>query len=71
MVKILVSQLSREALVGVVEAFVLREGTDYGPVEYTLEEKCARVLEQLHNGEVELNFDPATNSIDIRPMDHS
>ena len=66
-VKIPVSQLSHEALLGVVEEFVLREGTDYGPGEHTLADKRARVLEQLRRGEAELCFDPATNSIDIRP----
>lgn len=67
MVKILFSQLSHEALIAVVEEFVLREGTDYGHAEHTLADKRAAVLEQLRSGAAELNFDPATNTIDIRP----
>ena len=66
MVKVPLSQLSAEALQGVVEAFVLREGTDYGHSEHSLAEKCDQVLAQLHDGEAELCFDPATESIDIR-----
>ena len=31
-------ELSEVALRGVVESFVLREGTDYGPRDYSLEE---------------------------------
>ena len=42
--KISPQQLSAEALTGVVDAFILREGTDYGVQEYTLEEKRQRVL---------------------------
>ncbi len=68
MVKIPLSQLTRAALIGVVEAFVLREGTDYGHQEHDLDEKRERVLEQLRNGEAELVFDPASNSIDIRSV---
>ncbi|MDH3643315.1 MAG: YheU family protein [Gammaproteobacteria bacterium] len=66
MVKIPQSQLSEEALHGIVEAFVLREGTDYGHRDHTLAEKRERVLEQLRNGEAELSFDPETGSVDIR-----
>ena len=39
--------LSPEALRGVIEHFVLREGTDYGEREYSLEQKVADVLRQL------------------------
>ena len=65
-VKIPVSQLSPRALRGVAEAFVLREGTDYGHRDHSLAEKCERVLEQLRNGEAEISFDPATDTFDIR-----
>ena len=36
--------LSEEALAGVIEAFVLREGTDYGHRDYSLGRKCVKVL---------------------------
>lgn len=57
--------LSDAALRGVVEAFVLREGTDYGAREFTLAEKAAHVMCRLEQGEAELRFDPKSNTVDI------
>ncbi len=48
-----------------VESFVLREGTDYGEREYSLEEKAAHVMRQLERGEARILFDPVTQSVDI------
>ncbi len=59
------AQLSTEALRGVVESFVLREGTDYGVHEYSLEEKVGHVMRQLQRGEARIVFDPHTESIQI------
>lgn len=57
--------LSRAALRGVLEAFVLREGTDYGEHEVSLEAKIRQVLTQLERGEAKVVFDPETASVDI------
>jgi uncharacterized protein len=59
------AQLTPEALRGVVEAFVLREGTDYGSHEFTLDQKVAHVVSQLQRGEAQVLFDPATESVQI------
>jgi len=59
-------ELSAEALRGVVESFVLREGTDYGDHEYSLEEKAAHVMRQLERGEAQIVFDPDTESVEIQ-----
>jgi len=59
------AQLSAEALRGVIESFVLREGTDYGEHEYSLEEKVGHVMRQLQRGEARIVFDPHTESIQI------
>lgn len=67
MVSIPVKSLSPEALRGVVEAFVLREGTEYGHRDYSLEEKCRAVEHSLARGEAEICFDPKTGTTDIRP----
>jgi uncharacterized protein len=57
--------LSPEALLGVVESFVGREGTDYGLHEKTLAEKVADVLAQIQRGEAVITFDPASESVNI------
>jgi uncharacterized protein len=59
------SELSTDALRGVIEAFVLREGTDYGAREFTLDEKVAHVMRQLTRGEAQVVYDPNTESVDI------
>jgi uncharacterized protein YheU (UPF0270 family) len=59
------TELSDEALRGVVESFVLREGTDYGEHETPLEDKVAQVLKQLRRGEAHVTFDPATESVNV------
>lgn len=61
------NSVSMEALRGLIEAFVLREGTDYGHVDYTLDQKCAQVAGQLEAGLAEIWFDPASGSVEIRP----
>ena len=58
-------ELSAEALRGVIEAFVLREGTEYGAHDVPLDDKVAQVLRQLERGEARILFDPATESIDV------
>jgi uncharacterized protein YheU (UPF0270 family) len=59
------AELSSDALRGVIESFVLREGTDYGAHEFALEQKVAHVLHQLEEGEARIVFDPASGSVDI------
>jgi uncharacterized protein len=61
--------LSREALHGVVEEFITREGTDYGPREHTFEEKRASVLRLIEAGEVAIFFDPRTETTTLRRRD--
>ncbi len=58
-------QLSAPALEGVIRAFVLREGTDYGEREFTLEQKIAHVRAQLESGDAQILFDPNSASVDI------
>ena len=57
--------LSATALRGVLESFVLREGTDYGEREVSLDQKVAQVLRQLERGEAQIVFDPVVESVDI------
>jgi uncharacterized protein len=57
--------LDRATLTRVIEAFVLREGTDYGAAEFSLEQKVSHVLRQLERGEARIVFDPRSESVDI------
>jgi uncharacterized protein len=59
------TDLSPEALRGVIESFVLREGTEYGSHEFTLEQKFEHVLQQLLKRKARILFDPETESVTI------
>ena len=59
--------LSPEALRGLVEEFVTRDGTDYGDVERSVDEKIAQVTAQLASGEVRIVFDLETETANIVP----
>lgn len=59
------SELTQEALLGIVDAFILREGTDYGQQDYTLEEKRQRVIAMLQADKAEICFYPENEHIDI------
>jgi uncharacterized protein YheU (UPF0270 family) len=58
-------ELPAELLNAVIESFVLREGTDYGEKELSLEDKVARVVTQLKRGEAKILFDPESESVTI------
>ena len=68
-VKIPYDQLSPEALHGVIEEFVTRDGTDYGEVEIPLETKMAQVMVQLKSGKAVIVFDQETKSCTILKSD--
>ncbi len=57
--------LSGEALQGVIDDFILREGTDYGVSEASLDKKRQDVLRQLENGKAKIVFDAETESITL------
>ncbi len=62
-------QLSEDALLGVIEEYITREGTDYGLQELSLEQKVAQVKRQLSSGISVIIFDPVTESCSIHPKD--
>lgn len=61
--------LSVDALRGVVESFVLREGTDYGAREVGFEEKCRQVLKQIERGEARIVFDSVAETVGIHRVE--
>ncbi len=58
-------ELSAAALRGVLESYVLREGTEYGEHDVSLDQKVGQVLRQLERGEAQVIFHAALESIDI------
>lgn len=59
--------LSTDALENLIESFVLREGTDYGIQEKTLEQKVNDVKKQLKSGEAVLVWSELHESVNIMP----
>lgn len=58
-------QLSPEALRGLIEAFIGREGTDYGAVEVSYERKVEQVQHQLDQGLAVILYDTQDQSFTI------
>jgi uncharacterized protein YheU (UPF0270 family) len=69
-IKVPHDQLSPEALQGVIEEFVTRDGTDYGEVEIPLETKIAQVLAQLKSGKAVIVFDQKSETCTILKSDN-
>ncbi len=65
MLEIPYQQLSDEALQGLVEEFITREGTDYGERELSLAAKVALVMSQLQSGKAVVVFDEVLQSCTI------
>ncbi len=62
MLQIPPDRLSADALRGLIEDYVTRDGTDYGEVELSLEQKAGAALRQLRSGEVVIVYDPGTET---------
>lgn len=66
MIPIPYERLSKDALRGLLEEFVMREGTDYGAYNaYRLQDKVAFVYKQLEAGQVLVTYDEETESCTI------
>jgi uncharacterized protein YheU (UPF0270 family) len=59
------SAITSEVLEGIIKEFVLREGTEYGATDVSLETKVKQVQRQLDRGDVVIVFDEATESVDL------
>jgi hypothetical protein len=66
-VRIPLDALDADTLRRVAEEIVTRDGTDYGEVERSLEEKVARLLRELESGRAALWFDPETGTTSAEP----
>ena len=58
-------QLAPTTLEALIEAFVLREGTDYGDSELSLADKVAAVLRQIQQGDVVICYSEQEETVDL------
>ncbi|SMY17665.1 YheU family protein [Photobacterium aquimaris] len=58
--------IAPETLTNLIEQFILREGTDYGEVEISLNDKVAYVRRQLQAGDAVIVFSELHESVDIK-----
>ncbi|MFH7802916.1 YheU family protein [Enterobacter cloacae] len=59
--------LAPQTLDNLIESFVLREGTDYGEHERSLEQKVNDVKRQLKSGDVVLVWSELHETVNIMP----
>ncbi len=64
-INIPIEALSDEALDGVIDDFINREGTDYGHRDFDLDQKRESVRRQLANGVAVVTYDPASRTTTI------
>ncbi|WLS79295.1 YheU family protein [Erwinia pyri] len=60
-------ELDNDTLDNLIESFVLREGTDYGEQERSLEQKVKDVRRQLTSGEAVLVWSELHETVNIMP----
>lgn len=60
-------ELDPDTLANLIEAFVLREGTDYGEQERSLEQKVNDVRRLLSSGEAVLVWSELHETVNIMP----
>lgn len=63
-------KLSPEALQGLIEEFVTREGTDSGYTKKSLEENVEMVKKQLKKGDAFIVYDELTQTANIVAKNH-
>jgi uncharacterized protein YheU (UPF0270 family) len=57
--------VSAEALDSLIEEFILREGTDYGHAETTLDAKKSKVINQLKSKRAKIVFSTLTENTSL------
>ncbi|MCX2973296.1 YheU family protein [Halieaceae bacterium IMCC8485] len=68
-VQVPLNRLSEDVLQALLEEFVSRDGTDYGAVELTLEQKAGNLRRQLEREEVAILFDTESEQWDLVAAD--
>ncbi|MEE6032527.1 YheU family protein [Avibacterium avium] len=58
--------LEEETLINIAESFILREGTDYGEQELSLQQKTQNLLTNIRQGKAVIVWSELHESIDIK-----
>lgn len=58
-------QIDGSVLLRIIEDFVGREGTDYGEVELSLEQKASQLLAQIKSCNVYVSYDEAEETVSL------
>lgn len=58
--------LEEETLINIAESFILREGTDYGEQELSLQQKTQNLLTKIRQGKAVIVWSELHESIDIK-----
>lgn len=59
-------QIEPDTLENLIREFVLREGTDYGAIEISLQDKVDQIRAQLESGEAVVVFSELHETVDIQ-----
>ncbi|OIQ25415.1 YheU family protein [uncultured Vibrio sp.] len=59
-------QIETDTLENLIKEFVLREGTDYGEMEYSLDQKIEQVKSLLKSGDATVVFSELHETVDIK-----
>ncbi len=62
-------QVNTDTLNAIIEDFILREGTEYGSIEVSKEDKIAQVKQQLEKGSAVLVYSELHESVNIMPSE--
>lgn len=62
-------QLNAETLTAIIEEYILREGTDYGAIDASKNDKITQVKRQLEQGSAVLVYSELHESVNILPKE--
>lgn len=58
-------QLNEITLNNLIEQYILREGTDYGEIEFSLEEKTEQILQQIISENIYILYSELSESVTL------
>lgn len=58
-------QLDETTLNNLIEQYILREGTDYGEVEFSLQEKTLQITQQIKNKDIYIMYSELNESVTL------